>query len=102
MKSMMYCMPQVAPAVVGASLEALQMLKESTELRDRLMANTARFRLALTEVLYLQHPNNSSVVHKCWPACDAKCGLMRVSQGHHVCQAVRQAVLLQNHASKRQ
>lgn len=36
--------------MVGASLEALQMLKESTELRDRLMANTARFRLALTEV----------------------------------------------------
>ena len=44
-------MPQVAPAVVGASLEALEMLKESTELRDRLMTNTARFRLAMTEVL---------------------------------------------------
>lgn len=40
----------VAPAVVGASLEALALLRESTHLRDRLMANTARFRQALTAV----------------------------------------------------
>ncbi len=38
----------VAPAVVGASLEALALLQESTALRDRLMANTARFRHAMT------------------------------------------------------
>jgi glycine C-acetyltransferase len=34
----------VAPAVVGASLEVLKMLSESTEKRDRLMANAKRFR----------------------------------------------------------
>ncbi len=34
----------VAPAIVGASLEVLNILEESTELRDRLEENTAFFR----------------------------------------------------------
>ena len=34
----------LAPAIVGASLEVLDLLTESTELRDRLERNTQRFR----------------------------------------------------------
>jgi len=32
------------PSIIGSTLEVLKMLNESTELRDRLVANTARFR----------------------------------------------------------
>ena len=39
----------VAPAIVGASLKALELLSESTELRDRLMQNTRLFRQGMTE-----------------------------------------------------
>jgi len=39
----------VAPAIVGASLKALGLLSESTELRDRLMQNTRLFREGMTE-----------------------------------------------------
>jgi glycine C-acetyltransferase len=38
----------LAPAVAAASLAALRMLGASTERRDRLEANTARFRAAMT------------------------------------------------------
>jgi glycine C-acetyltransferase len=38
----------LAPAVAAASLSALRMLGASTERRDRLEANTARFRAAMT------------------------------------------------------
>jgi glycine C-acetyltransferase len=38
----------VAPAIVGASLKALELLGRSTELRDRLEANTKLFRQAIT------------------------------------------------------
>ncbi len=34
----------VTPGIAGATIEVLKILGESTELRDRLMANTARFR----------------------------------------------------------
>ncbi|WP_423198640.1 glycine C-acetyltransferase [Cupriavidus sp. H19C3] len=37
----------VAPAIVGASIEVLDILEESTELRDRLERNTALFRAGL-------------------------------------------------------
>lgn len=37
----------VAPAIVGASIEVLDILEESTELRDRLERNTAFFRARL-------------------------------------------------------
>jgi glycine C-acetyltransferase len=38
----------VAPAIVGASIAVLELLSSTTELRDRLMANAARFRAAMT------------------------------------------------------
>jgi glycine C-acetyltransferase len=39
----------IAPPVVAASLKALELLSESTELRDKLEENTKYFRAALTE-----------------------------------------------------
>lgn len=39
----------LAPAVVGASLKCLEILSESTELRDKLEDNTVRFRKEMTE-----------------------------------------------------
>ena len=39
----------VAPHIVAATIKALQLLTESTELRDKLEANTSYFRAALTE-----------------------------------------------------
>ena len=39
----------IAPPVVAASLKALELLSASTELRDKLEANTKYFRTALTE-----------------------------------------------------
>src|SRR3954449_6611967 len=39
----------VAPHIVAATIKALQLLTESTELRDKLEANTNYFRAALTE-----------------------------------------------------
>lgn len=38
----------VAPAIVGGTLRALELLSESTALRDRLEANTKRFREGMT------------------------------------------------------
>ncbi len=50
----------VPPAVVGASLAALELLERDTGLRDRLMANTRRFREGLTalgfDILPGTHP----------------------------------------------
>jgi glycine C-acetyltransferase len=50
----------VAPPVVAASLTALDLLEEGGELRNRLRANTTRFRGAMTEagfdVLLGEHP----------------------------------------------
>jgi glycine C-acetyltransferase len=39
----------VAPPILGASLKAIEICRHSTELRDRLEANTAHFRAAMTE-----------------------------------------------------
>ena len=39
----------VAPPIVGASMKAIDLLEESTELRDRLEANTRLFRQGMTE-----------------------------------------------------
>jgi len=39
----------LAPAVVGATIKCLDILSSSTELRDRLEANTKRFRKEMTE-----------------------------------------------------
>lgn len=50
----------VAPPIVGASLKALDIVSRSTELRDRLMANTQFFRQAMKEagfdILEGEHP----------------------------------------------
>ncbi len=40
----------LAPSIVGASIEAFKMLSESTELRDRLEANTAHFKAGMRRV----------------------------------------------------
>jgi glycine C-acetyltransferase len=39
----------VAPAIVAASIKAIEILSRSTELRDRLMENTRYFRAGMTE-----------------------------------------------------
>lgn len=39
----------LAPAIAGASIEVLEMLSASTLLRDKLEANTGKFRSAMTE-----------------------------------------------------
>ena len=50
----------VAPAVIGGSLKAIELLEASTGLRDRLMANTRRFRSEIEtaglDVLPGEHP----------------------------------------------
>ena len=50
----------VAPAIVGASIRALDLLTESTELRDKLQENTRFFRTELSkiglEILPGEHP----------------------------------------------
>lgn len=40
----------LAPAVAAGSLKAIELISASTELRDRLEANTRRFRLAMTDL----------------------------------------------------
>ena len=40
----------LAPSIVGGTLECLAMLRESTALRDKLEANTMRFREGMTKV----------------------------------------------------
>jgi glycine C-acetyltransferase len=39
----------LAPAIVGASLKALELLSQSSELRERLMQNTRRFRAGMKQ-----------------------------------------------------
>ena len=50
----------VAPPIVGASIKAIELLTESTELRDTLESNTRYFREAMTsegfEILAGEHP----------------------------------------------
>ncbi len=50
----------VAPSIVGASIKVLEILSESTELRDKLAANTAYFREAMTaagfDIVAGEHP----------------------------------------------
>jgi glycine C-acetyltransferase len=61
------------PALVGASLECVAMLSESTALRDRLEANTARFRRAMTAAGFAIRPG----VH---PICPIMLGDAKVAQ----------------------
>ncbi len=50
----------LAPAIAGATLEVLDMLQSSSELRDKVMKNTKRFRKGMTEagfrIVESEHP----------------------------------------------
>jgi glycine C-acetyltransferase len=61
------------PSLVYASLECVAMLSETTELRDRLEANTARFRAAMTAAGFAIRPG----VH---PICPIMLGDAKVAQ----------------------
>ena len=52
----------VAPAVVGASLKALELIEGSTTLRDRLRANTEHFRARMTELGFDILPGDHPIV----------------------------------------
>jgi glycine C-acetyltransferase len=52
----------VAPAIVGASLAAFDLLSASTELRDRLAANTAVFRERMTAAGFAIRPGVHPIV----------------------------------------
>ncbi|HGY92334.1 MAG TPA: glycine C-acetyltransferase [Planctomycetes bacterium] len=52
----------VAPAIVCASIACLEMLSRTTELRDRLAANTAWFRSAMTEAGFEIRPGEHPIV----------------------------------------
>jgi glycine C-acetyltransferase len=52
----------LAPAVVGATLRALELLTESTELRDRLEANTKIFRERMTAAGFEIRPGVHPIV----------------------------------------
>jgi len=52
----------VAPAIVGAAIKAFQMLTATTERRDRLEANTMRFREAMTAAGFAIRPGVHPIV----------------------------------------
>lgn len=52
----------LAPAIAGASLAVLERLSSSTELRDRLHANTAHFRRSISELGFTIKPGSHPVV----------------------------------------
>lgn len=52
----------VAPPIVGASIRAIDLLSESTELRDRLEANTKLFREGMTERGFRITPGSHPIV----------------------------------------
>ena len=52
----------LAPSIAGASLEVLRLLSSSTELRDRLHANTAHFRREIARLGFTIKPGTHPVV----------------------------------------
>ncbi len=52
----------VAPSIVGASIAVLEMLTETTELRDRLENNTKYFRTKMTEAGFDIKPGDHPIV----------------------------------------
>ncbi|MEX2140144.1 MAG: glycine C-acetyltransferase [Pirellulales bacterium] len=52
----------VAPAVVGGTLQALELITRSTELRDRLEANTKHFRAAISQAGFDIVPGEHAIV----------------------------------------
>ncbi len=56
----------VAPAIVGGSLRALELLMESTELRDRLESNTKFFREGMQKLGFEILPGEHPIARSCW------------------------------------
>jgi glycine C-acetyltransferase len=52
----------VAPAIVGASLAVLELLSSTTQLRDRVMSNAARFRDGMTRAGFRIKPGSHPIV----------------------------------------
>jgi glycine C-acetyltransferase len=52
----------LAPAIVGASIAVFDMLSETTELRDKLMENTAYFREKVEALGFKTKPGESAIV----------------------------------------
>jgi glycine C-acetyltransferase len=52
----------VAPAMIGAALQAIEICRRSTELRDRLEANTKFFRAAMTQRKFHIVPGEHPIV----------------------------------------
>ncbi|WP_370089066.1 glycine C-acetyltransferase [Ekhidna sp.] len=52
----------VAPSIVGASIAVIDMLSETTELRDKLESNTKYFRTKMTEVGFDIKPGEHPIV----------------------------------------
>jgi glycine C-acetyltransferase len=52
----------VAPSIVGASIAVLDMLSETTELRDKLESNTKYFRTKMTEAGFDIKPGDHPIV----------------------------------------
>jgi glycine C-acetyltransferase len=52
----------LAPSIVGASIEVINLLEETTELRDKLEENTAYFRAKMTEAGFDIKPGEHPIV----------------------------------------
>lgn len=52
----------LAPSIVGAAIEAFDMLTESTALRDKVMANTARFKKGMLDAGFNIIDGDSAIV----------------------------------------
>jgi glycine C-acetyltransferase len=52
----------LAPPIVAGSIAAIRLLSESTELRDRLETNTARFRQGMTDAGFGIRPGEHAIV----------------------------------------
>jgi glycine C-acetyltransferase len=52
----------IAPAIAGASIAVLDLLSSTTELRDRLMANAARFREGVTKAGFTVRAGETPIV----------------------------------------
>lgn len=52
----------LAPVIVGASIECLEMLSESTAMRDKLAESTAYFRAQMTELGFDIRPGTHPIV----------------------------------------
>lgn len=52
----------LAPAITGASIEVLNLLSETTDLRDKLESNTAYFRKAMTDAGFDIKPGEHAIV----------------------------------------